>query len=152
LRGLGLRQKLEYARTRAQAFRTRLIRKLWRTADDALRRLGFAIPAALENIEGAYYLRLLRAYRPRYYRGRIALMRAEQQPVGTVPNRCLGWEPLAGEGVDVYPVPGGHVSILTEPNVAHVAVALREALDRSAKRALPDAAREGSVSYRAGAI
>jgi thioesterase domain-containing protein/acyl carrier protein len=122
--------KVEYVKIRVRAARMLLTRRLWRIADRTLRALGQSMPRAIENAEGAHYLRALRMYAVRPYPGKITLFRAEEQPVGLRPDPYLGWGSFAGSGVDVYEVPGSHERHLFRPHVVKVAEAMRTALDR----------------------
>lgn len=70
---------------------------------------------------------LRKRYRPLPYSGKITLLATEQ---GRDP--ALGWDELALEGLDVFPIPGTHFDLLEEPHVAGVAAELRKALDRLA--------------------
>jgi thioesterase domain-containing protein len=69
----------------------------------------------------------LTSYRPKPYAGRITLFRARKQPL-----RCfspgLGWEHLAGGGVNVNIVPGTHDGVLEEPVVQVLAHELRASI------------------------
>ena len=95
-----------------------------------LRALGQSMPRAVENAEGARYLRALRMYKVRPYPGAITLFRAEEQPVGLRADPYLGWGAFAGSGVDVYEVPGSHERHLFRPHVTKVAEAMRTAIDK----------------------
>lgn len=62
--------------------------------------------------------------------GRIVLFRATVAPDPThhvAPD--LGWRELAGGGLEVHTVGGGHQGVLREPHIAAVAAALRPLLD-----------------------
>ena len=128
---LAPREKVEYARTRADAVRRLAARRLWNVADRTLERVGRQMPETLENMEGAHYLKVSRAYEIRPYPGRVTVFRARQQPVGAETDPYLGWGSVVGGGVDVYEVPGGHESLILEPNVAALAKALQTAIERA---------------------
>ena len=66
--------------------------------------------------------------RGKMYPGKITLFRAEDVEEDAEDNR-LGWEKLARGGLKVYSVPGTHISIREEPNVAVLAEKLRECLE-----------------------
>jgi amino acid adenylation domain-containing protein len=88
-------------------------------------------------------LRAVESYVPQVYPGRITLFRASQNDVGKLAEtewtrRVLeevarhptyGWSRLAGEPVEVCPVPGDHLTMGQEPHVAYLAKALRARLD-----------------------
>jgi thioesterase domain-containing protein len=66
-------------------------------------------------------------YVPQFYPGSITLFqaRASAQDPG-VPNDL--WSRLAGEGVQLHYIPGGHEDVLKEPNVGALAQALTDCL------------------------
>ena len=47
----------------------------------------------------------------------------------------MGWDRVAADGVDVQPVPGGHLSVLEPPNVEVLAARMKRLLDGLAARA-----------------
>jgi thioesterase domain-containing protein len=69
-----------------------------------------------------------RNYTARPYSGRITLFRAMEQPGDRSHERDLGWGPLAAGGVDVYDVPGDHLSMIHEPHVRTLAEQLAACL------------------------
>jgi thioesterase domain-containing protein len=74
-------------------------------------------------------VRAYRSYRPRPYPGRVTLFRASGAPFDPGLGRDLGWGRLTPGPVEVHEVPGGHVTLLAEPNVAVLAERLRACLD-----------------------
>jgi thioesterase domain-containing protein len=89
------------------------------------------VPASYADVWEAAR-RAYRAYEPRPYPGRITLFRAMTRDPGCPADPAPDWQCRAGEGVQVIDVPGGHMSILVEPNAAVLAERLREALLRAA--------------------
>jgi amino acid adenylation domain-containing protein len=89
-----------------------------RNGDDALVRTVLAILEAEKD------------YVPRgkIYPGKITLFRAEDAEPDSEDNR-LGWEKLAAGGLEVHSVPGTHISIREEPQVAILAEKLRGCLE-----------------------
>jgi thioesterase domain-containing protein len=84
------------------------------------------------------YLFAARQYRPaRPLHGELALFRATHGVGLDAPfidffsDPALGWNSRASGGVRVIDVPGGHTSMLQEPNVSVLADRLQEAVDRS---------------------
>jgi len=76
-------------------------------------------------------------YSPRPYPGPIALFRAGGDPgaaAESAKDPTLGWSALSPMPVEVHTVPGDHVTLLAEPNVAVLAERLRECLDRARDR------------------
>jgi thioesterase domain-containing protein len=78
------------------------------------------------------------------YRGHVVLFRAAQQP-RWVGNRfddpAMGWRQIATEGVDVYTVPGAHLSLFGAENVEVLADAVNASL-RATERAPVDPSSE----------
>jgi thioesterase domain-containing protein len=68
---------------------------------------------------------VLEAYRPEPWSGRIALLRAESQPLLLWHDEpTLGWSALARGGVEIVRIPGNHLTIMREPHVGALASAL----------------------------
>ena len=74
-------------------------------------------------------VRAYRSYRPHPYPGPVTLFRAADFDFGPDLGRDLGWGRLTPDPVAVHEVPGGHVTLLAEPNVAVLAARLRACLD-----------------------
>jgi thioesterase domain-containing protein/acyl carrier protein len=68
-------------------------------------------------------------FRPTVYPGRITLFKAAEQRAEFGPDPQLGWGVVARGGVEVYEVPGDHMTILDQPRVAVLAKRLRSCLD-----------------------
>jgi thioesterase domain-containing protein len=74
-----------------------------------------------------------RLYTPTNYPGPLVLMLAKgHEQHGSPLDRRLGWTELAGDGVEVHTVEGGHLTLLTEPLVEETAARLKEMLERAA--------------------
>jgi hypothetical protein len=90
-----------------------------------------------------YHRWLSSRYAPAAYAGRLTLFRASAVPevVGTdFSDPYLGWGRLAAGGVEVWPVPGDHLSLLDDPHVGALALSLRACLvDKLATRCAPGA-------------
>lgn len=68
------------------------------------------------------------SYKPQPYPGRAVLFRAkEESHFSTLEN----WKELLLEGLDIYDIPGDHLSILQEPNVPLLAEKMRVHIDRA---------------------
>lgn len=68
------------------------------------------------------------SYKPQPYPGRAVLFRAmEESHFSTLEN----WNELLLEGLDIYDIPGDHLSILQEPNVPLLAEKMRVHIDRA---------------------
>ena len=62
-----------------------------------------------------------------FYPGKVTLMRTEGilGGVGVERDEYLGWKNLVGQEIDVYPVPGHHLSMFEEPHVRQLAEAVK---------------------------
>lgn len=103
--------------------------------------LQFPLPSFLQNIPVE---RILGFARRTYtvqgmYQGRLTLFRAtkadehlkfDRPRMELTDNPFLGWEKWAIDGVDIHDVPGGHASMIQEPNVRVLAQQLQICLDR----------------------
>ncbi|MGL5874898.1 MAG: non-ribosomal peptide synthetase [Xenococcaceae cyanobacterium] len=91
------------------------------------KKLGLSLPLTLRNaaIEELNF-RASRIYQPKFYKGKILLLRAIEWlgGVGCEIDEQLGWGDLAGEGVKIYDVPGNHFTIFDEPHVRQLAKVL----------------------------
>lgn len=85
------------------------------------------------------HVNALRRYQPQPYGGRVTLLRTCGHALRCSFEDHYGWGPLAGGGVTVLVVPGGHGNILDEPHVQMVARALERELipDRGASNESP---------------
>jgi thioesterase domain-containing protein len=61
----------------------------------------------------------------------ITLLATDELRTKYDPATAMGWQPLTTGRVHILPVPGDHMSLLKEPNVAAVAARLTECLDRT---------------------
>jgi amino acid adenylation domain-containing protein len=79
------------------------------------------LPIIYANSQAAY------RYKPQPYRDRLTLFRAAEQPVAFKHEPALGWDTLATE-IQLYQVPGNHLSLLTQPHVQTLAQQLGQCL------------------------
>lgn len=91
-----------------------------------MRTIGAPVPATIESYVAANDLAVA-SYKPPPYKGKITVFRALEDNLDTDDSirTGLGWAEVARGGVEVVDVPGGHLSMLSEPNVATIARALR---------------------------
>jgi thioesterase domain-containing protein/acyl carrier protein len=101
-------------------------------------RLGYPLPESIEdygfqqqNAEAS------NSYIPQVYSGRLTLFRALDQRLGVsdVLDPYLGWGDLAAKGVDVYEVPGNHLSMVQEPHAGVLAQDLKQAIEKAKQEA-----------------
>jgi thioesterase domain-containing protein/acyl carrier protein len=72
-------------------------------------------------------VRALQSYAPKPFAGRTLLVRAENQYFHQ--GADLSWGKLAGQSLDVIPVPGNHLTLLSEPGVQRLAAQLQIGLN-----------------------
>jgi thioesterase domain-containing protein/acyl carrier protein len=72
--------------------------------------------------------RAMQAYRPRRFAGRITLFKAMTPSDKVEWPADYGWTELAGEGLEIIPVPGRHLTLFDEENVGSLARALASKL------------------------
>ena len=71
-----------------------------------------------------------RSYHHRPYPGRVLVLKAGNDPYARTRARSgMGWRRIVTGRLDVEVVPGSHLSMLAEPQVAHLAERLGEVLD-----------------------
>jgi len=94
----------------------------------------FTIPHSrafkMREVERAY-TKAYEAYHPKPYSGRVALVRARQQPFGRAPASALGWERYVDRPIEIIEAPGHRVGMLSEPRVATVAELIRGVMERA---------------------
>jgi thioesterase domain-containing protein/acyl carrier protein len=71
-----------------------------------------------------------KAYKPRPYQGRVAILRASKQPLGIQADSTLGWGDLLSGEVDLREIPGHYLSLLIEPGVRLLADEFKDCLNR----------------------
>ena len=92
---------------------------------------NLSVPPDLRTFEAEEaHRRALARYNVRLYSGRITLVRAVDASDSVASHRdsSLGWRNVAGNGLEIHDVPGGHNSIFEEPNVRILAETLHAIL------------------------
>ena len=110
-----------------------------------------SVPASLRYLEvEEAHKRALGRYTVGPYSGKITLMRAAdvRETAGTRRNPTLGWGTLAGGGLEIHDVPGGHTSMFEEPNVRTLAETLMPIL--SSLDSKPESETAQNLSLMAG--
>jgi aspartate racemase len=90
-------------------------------------RSGLPLPPFMRNLKQISYQAAMN-YRPGLYPGKVTLFRATQRPRGGPQDVFLGWDRVAGGGMDVREIPGDHVTLLKEPGVRRLAEELKQCL------------------------
>jgi amino acid adenylation domain-containing protein len=73
--------------------------------------------------------RAMQAFRPRRFMGKITLFKAMTASDKVEWPEDYGWTELAGEGLEIVPVPGRHLTLFDDENVGALARALTSKLD-----------------------
>ncbi|MBX3014465.1 MAG: acyltransferase domain-containing protein [Caldilineaceae bacterium] len=99
-------------------------------------RWPFATPQELKTM-----LKLFKAnehamwhYKPAAYMGKLYYFLARERAAFTPPTPAQGWIELAEEGIEIYTVPGNHLSMNEEPHVQQLARYLEQSLQQSTNR------------------
>jgi len=75
--------------------------------------------------------RAFKAFIPKPYSGRVAVIRTSRQPRGIQPDSALGWSDTLTGNVELQEVPGHYINIFVEPSVSYLAETLQECMRRS---------------------
>jgi aspartate racemase len=86
------------------------------------------LPQALKNVRRGIHEAGTR-YSPTPYSGDITLFRASEKSLRGVNDEFAGWRELATGDLEVVEIPGGHVSMLAEPQVRTLAQQLKARLE-----------------------
>lgn len=78
-------------------------------------------------------LEALHSYSPEAPSVPIILFRAEEGGESSLLDQTLGWGPLAARGLEIYPTPGDHYTVVSEPHVKVLAEQLSACLGRASK-------------------
>jgi thioesterase domain-containing protein len=124
-------RRWEYVRTKAGRLRRQIAQKARRRFRTTFETL--ALPREIREV-GESGAQANRAYEPRPFAGRVALLRATEQPYGIVPDPTNGWSAMAVGGLEVRDVPGHHGAIMREPRVRILAQELDACLLKAQAR------------------
>jgi acyl transferase domain-containing protein/thioesterase domain-containing protein/acyl carrier protein len=115
---------LQRAASKMERWRGELLRRAQAVACFCYQLVGRRLPVGLRypQVEEAHRRALWR-YTVRSYPGKIWLMRALEfeRAATTRRNPTLGWERVAGGGLEIHDVPGTHNTMCDEPNVSTLA-------------------------------
>ena len=78
-------------------------------------------------------IRAMGRYVPHSYPKRITLFKASEPSPFSPQDPTMGWDALAGGGLEIHSVPGSHYTMLKEPHVQAAAERLRDCLQRAQK-------------------
>lgn len=99
--------------------------RAWELAHEYLKATGRPLPRTLYRVNDANYSAIKR-YRPRPYPGRLTLFRSVELSVAHRHDVERAWRGLAA--LEIYDVPGNHVTSLSEPHVRVLAGKLERCL------------------------
>lgn len=71
-------------------------------------------------------LKAMQDYSAEPWNGKILFLKAEERDKFSVSTPELAWIPLAKEGIEIIPVPGNHISMLSSPHVSRVTKEIEE--------------------------
>jgi len=128
---LPLSDALPYVVARWRTVRRNTRSAVWRQAYKTAIGTG-AGRERFQSIDDAL-LFAIRSYAPPPYPGRIVFFRSADRIIPGQPVDW-GWGKLARDGVEIHVVPGDHISMFEEPNVATVVECLRPHLGASPRR------------------
>jgi amino acid adenylation domain-containing protein len=117
---------MEYGRGRLQTLARRIRTKVWRTRYRIGLMTGQGIAGSLRHPDQVLGL-AASEYSPRPYSGVVLFFRPQSRPAGDHADAAFGWRELALR-LRVVDVPGNHVEMFREPNVALMAEAFEAAL------------------------
>lgn len=128
LKRLRTSEWFHYFRSVARTGKRKLKSRIWRVGYKWFRNGNDPLPPALRQIKEINY-QAAREYVLQPYSGRVALFRAlDHFDDSYWDDDLLGWDKFAA-GVDLYRVPGDHVSMVNEPHVQVLAKQLNSCLD-----------------------
>ena len=129
--------KLPYIKQRAQWLRGRIANKIAKTFN-----LWMRCPSKEDSHPYALvteaFSQAMRDYVPQVYPGQATLFRTRHQPTAVYYNPQLGWSSLVVGGLEIYDVPGLHLTVLEEPHVQVLAEKLRACIDEALEDVLED--------------
>jgi thioesterase domain-containing protein/acyl carrier protein len=137
LLSLSLSERLGYLRRMAKTGKRRIKSRIWKVGYELYRYKQDQLPKTLQNVKEINY-QAAREYAIGPYPGRVALFRASDRPLLNRDDDLLGWDQFTA-GVDLYRVPGDHLSMINEPHVRQLAEQLKLCFSRALQ---PDAALE----------
>jgi amino acid adenylation domain-containing protein len=145
LRHLSLTDRLTYFGKMAKTARRKLKSRIWRVGHQWYRDHQDQLPAALRNIYEINY-QAAREYVMQPYSGSVTLFRASDNSALDGEDDLFGWDKFA-TGVDLYRVPGDHVSMMNEPHVQVLAEQLKRCLARASSIVdAPESGREEAIA------
>ena len=116
-----------YLNRKTRTLKRRFDSRLWELGRSFAMKLTSdreSLPQVLRNVRESCWM-AARYYTALPYGGRVTLFRASERSLHCGVDSSEGWLELAAGGVDVYDIPGEHLTIMLEPNVEILARALK---------------------------
>ena len=123
-------EMLPYVTARVRTLLRALGGSAWRRLYRASRQLGVDPPAGFQSRDQAVQF-ALSTYHPDPYAGRVLFFRSADRLACFGGTLDFGWGRFVQGGIESYVVPGDHISMLQEPNVAQLAQHLEAFLERA---------------------
>jgi thioesterase domain-containing protein len=129
-----LKRRFEEAFERPDTFsymKEKIESRLFRTLYSVTSAVGISIPNSLHL---PYHVNWFAAvnYSPKQYEGKISLFKAKNHFWEPRIPQDLGWGPLVTKGVEMFEIPGDHVSMFIEPSVSVLGESLTQCFDAMA--------------------
>ena len=93
-------------------------------------RTGKKLPTALQKVQEANR-KAEKKYAPKEYAGKVTLFRAQEQPMGCVPDPYLGWGNRVKGGIEIQDVTGYHAGVIVEPHVRILGPKMKVCLEKA---------------------
>jgi len=120
---------MAYGRGRLRTLAKRIRTKAWRSRYRIALMTGQGVAGSLRHPDQVLGL-AASEYFPQPYSGVVLLFRPQSRPAGERADAASGWRKLASR-LCVIDVPGNHVEMLREPNVAAMAESFKAALQEA---------------------
>lgn len=117
----------QHVKSELRTLQRRRKSRRWQRIYEVSKISGDDLPDRLRNVTEACWM-ARRGYKLTPQEVRVTLFRARKRPVGGLDDPLLGWGRFALGGVELHHVPGDHLTMLSEPQVATLADQLKVCL------------------------
>ncbi|MEO8425514.1 MAG: amino acid adenylation domain-containing protein, partial [Verrucomicrobiota bacterium] len=132
-------ERSEYVRAKQKTIKRRIKSRRWQNAYAKELNEGGILTPALRSVKEANFL-AGKTYCAKPYLGHLTVFQATDKYLLHSLDTKSTWKHLALGGISVYDVPGGHLTMLDEPNVQVVAQQLKTRLANAGGSTTPDGA------------
>jgi thioesterase domain-containing protein len=126
------KERFQYVRAKKKTLKRRIKSRRWQNAYIKELNEGGILTPALRDVKEANYL-AAKSYCAKPYSGHLTVFLATDKYLLHSLDTKSTWKHLASGGISVYDVPGGHLSMLDEPDVQVVAQQLKACLTNAAE-------------------